>query len=363
MYLKSIDNLRGVAMIAIVSCHLFNFGLIDNDWITLYIKNTLIGTSSLYVFISGFMFYHVFYKSFNYHVFLSKKLISIVIPYFFLASLAILLLWLFKMGYFTPMDLMKDPNEAYRDGNIFSPNDNALTTIIKYYISGRMMTAYWYIPFAVILFLSAPLHMRYIHMSLRNQVVILIAFSFLATFCHRPVSVTNPLHSYIFYTPFYLYGILLSMYREQVLKYIGERLILIATISFALLSLQVYFGDVGNYTKPFFKYEGADLQFLQKLFLIAIVFYLFEKLPFESKIVSSLSKYSFSIYLIHPWVVLVLYSVGNRYGYMVNDKLQVKSILVFISMVILVLSCSIVITKCFKWIMRGSNRTRYITGY
>ncbi|HDM8223729.1 TPA: acyltransferase [Vibrio campbellii] len=363
MYLKSIENLRGIAIIAIVSCHLFNFGLVDNDLTISFIKNTLVGTSALYVFISGYMFHYVFYKRFKYRWFIVKKLKAIAIPYFILSTLAIFLLWNFNMGYFTPIENMRDPIEAFRNGNIFSPGDSNFEIIIKYYASGRMMTAYWYIPFAILLFLSSPLHVKFIEASLKTKVYLVVFLSILALFAHRPVSVTNPLHSYLFYTPFYLYGIVFSIYKDEMISFIRSNIKVLIFLVIMLISTQVYLGDVGNYTKPLFYYDGMDLQFLQKVAFISVLFFVFEKYAFNNNIITVLSKFSFSIYLIHPWVIIVLYHLGNHFGYLINDRAEENNIALFIFMTGLVLLTSVAIAATFKWLLRGNRRTIYITGY
>ena len=108
----------------------------SEDAITLTIRNVLTGGTALFVFISGFMFHHVFFDSFKYQKFVMAKVKNVLVPYLILASLAIAVLYTRDGGFFDSI------STEYPAGILFNLSDSSLVTIIKYYASGSMFQAY-----------------------------------------------------------------------------------------------------------------------------------------------------------------------------------------------------------------------------
>jgi surface polysaccharide O-acyltransferase-like enzyme len=100
MYLQSIHNFRALAILIIVMGHMYAYGLMSEDAITLTIINFLTGATALFVFISGFMFHHVFFDSFKYQKFVMAKVKNVLVPYLILSSLAIAVLYTREGGFF-----------------------------------------------------------------------------------------------------------------------------------------------------------------------------------------------------------------------------------------------------------------------
>lgn len=361
MFLKSISNFRGVAIIAIVTGHLYSYGFSNPGVMGSIIQNIITGGTALFVFISGFMFHYVFVSRYEYKKFMTNKVKNVGVPYFLLASLAIILLFLANSGYFKPLELMANPQEQYRDGILFSPHDSDLLITIKYYFTGRFLTAYWYIPFALILFSCAPLHMKFIKITLKYQLTIIIILSIISIFVHRPVNETNPLHSLVYYTPVYLIGIMFSMYSSQVKKYLNNKIPLLAIIVVLVSFLEVYLGHAGNYSKPFFDYNGVDLQYIQKIFLISLLYISLERWSFNNKLMNTISETSFAIFFIHPWVMILCNWVFNYiYPNLFSMKLNIP---LYLGVIIFVLFSSVGIALITKKIFNGSKKTRYLIGY
>jgi len=92
--LNYFDYLRAIAILFIVAGHSFSVWSID----TLpekVLANIITGGTSLFVFISGFFFHHIFYKDFEYKVFIKRKIKKVLVPYIILSTLAFLSLSLF----------------------------------------------------------------------------------------------------------------------------------------------------------------------------------------------------------------------------------------------------------------------------
>ncbi|AGS39765.1 acyltransferase family protein [Cycloclasticus zancles] len=76
MRLNYFDYFRAIAIIIIVAGHSFSLWVID----TLpekVLANIITGGTSLFVFISGFFFHHIFYKNFKYQIFILKRFRSL----------------------------------------------------------------------------------------------------------------------------------------------------------------------------------------------------------------------------------------------------------------------------------------------
>jgi len=203
--------------------------------------------------------------------------------------------------------------------------------------------------------------MKFIKITLKYQLAIIKILSIISIFVHRAVG-GNALHSIVYYTPVYLIGIMFSMYNSQVKKYLNNKILLLAIIVVLVSFLEVYLDHrVGNYSKPFFDYNGVDLQYIQKIFLICLLYSSLERWSFNNKIMDTISETSFAIFFIHPWIIMVSENVLN---YIYPDLLPIKSnIPLYLGMVTFVLSLSVTIALITKKIFNGSKTTRYLIGY
>ncbi|HHC6612671.1 TPA: acyltransferase [Vibrio parahaemolyticus] len=359
MFLKSISNFRGLAIIAIVAGHMYDTGFSSGDVVSSVIRNVITGGTALFVFISGFMFHYVFFSRYEYKKFMVNKVKNVGVPYFLLSSLIIGLYYIFSKDYFMPID--KATSDMYINGIIFKPDDSNILTILKYYITGASLTAYWYIPFVLLLFSTAPLHIKFINLRLKHQISITVILSLLAIFIHRPVNTINPIHSLIYYTPVYLVGILFSMYSFEIKKYLNNKIGLLVFCVISVSLLEYLSGHQGNYHKPFFEYAGIDLQYIQKMFLIFLVYILLEKYNFESKTLDIISNTSFAIFFIHPWLLVILWKVYLFLG--IDPVLESNNLVLYFFSVTWVLLLSVFIALVIKKIFKGSKHTRYVMGY
>lgn len=360
MYLNSISNYRAMAIIAIVASHIYGFGFLSPDPVTSFVKNLITGSTSFFVFISGFMFYYVFYKKYEYKCFIKNKILNIGVPYSIFAIVAILITYFFDSGYFSADSLS---SHNYRDGIVFKVDDSTFAVALKYYFTGRFLTAYWYIPFALILFALAPIHIFFIRLRIRLQLEIIILLSLISIFGHRPVGETNPFQALVYYTPIYLIGILIAMNRSKT-KLIFENKINIFVfmfLTFTFSIVQYLTGHIGNYNKPFLYFNGMDFMYLQKISLMILLYTLLEKYSFNLYFLNVISKTSFSIFFIHPWLIFVCKFFLKYFGYSINAR--ENNLLLYIFILVFVLFTSVLISLFIKKIFKYSGNTRYIIGY
>ncbi|MDD1792038.1 acyltransferase [Enterovibrio sp. ZSDZ42] len=350
MFLQSIHNYRAVAIIAIVMSHSYVYGLEDTTGIISVIKTILTGCTALFVFISGYMFHHIFYKRFEYKKFMKGKFQRIIVPYLILSTFAIILVYIIKSGFYSS-------SPEYSGIVFFSPEDSSLSTAIKYYLTGRMLTAYWYIPFAILLFLASPLHFKFIKLSKNTQIFTIAAFSLISVFLHRSYENINPLQMFVYYTPFYLIGIYFSLYREEINKHCTQKGVIFLSAAILLAFYQYTQGHEGSYTKNFFEYGGIDIMFFQKMFLSTGLYFILEAFVFKTKLTDIISDTSFAIFFIHPWVLTTI----KRLPFLEHP--ESTNVPYYLVTCLVVISLSVLISIALNRILTGKIKSRYIIGY
>ena len=234
--------------------------------------------------------------------------------------------------------------------------ENLIAPIVRNYVTGRFLTAYWYIPFIMSTFLLLPLHIRFIRVSLSAQLLIVGVLSCIAIFMHRPMWNVNVLQSVVYYAPIYLIGIMASIYKDVVYKSLENKDFLLLAVAIGIAVFQAYLGIVGNYHKPILEFNGIDLIFVQKIFLsffFMIFLHRFEHL--NNKFIHTVASTSFAIFFIHPLILKILEV------YLEITVFRTDSWLVF-SLVVsgLVLVC-VLIAKLIRKILQ--SKSRYLIGY
>lgn len=209
MYLNSFDYFRAVTITIIVVGHCYDIsGWQIESFFDRTFANLVSGGTSLFVFISGFLFYHIFYHKFEYRSFIKKKIKNVYLPYIFLSILPICYALYVKMPY-----------EEYFFGPTDSLYDRILRPAFLYFWHGGIMV-YWYIPFIITIFLFSPVFIYFIRLKTQYQIVISLILSIVSAFMHRPLHNISIIQSVIYFTPVYMIGILCSMQKE----YIYEKL-------------------------------------------------------------------------------------------------------------------------------------------
>jgi len=293
MLVNSFNHFRAISILFIIAGHSFGVNGMEFDSVfNTTIQNLISGGTTLFVFISGFLFHHVFYKRYEYKTFMLNKGKNVLLPYIILGFLPILLLVIKKSdgfeGYFLP-DGVGLLNEY-------------LVPAFKYYISGRFLTAYWYIPFVIMMFALSPLHVKYIELQFKYQLLVIVIFSIAAVLIHRPIYNINVIQSLIYFTPVYLIGITASIHKELIYRYLTgkEGYILFAVIMLA--GYQASLGVGGNYHKGAFIYGGVDLMLIQKILLcFFFIVWLNRFESYNNRAVHAVASTSFAAFFIHPF--------------------------------------------------------------
>lgn len=284
--LAEFDYLRGMAIAMIVLGHSI---FLAQPVFPALLENVLRGGTGLFVFISGFFFHRVFYPRFDYTQFIAKKASALLIPFLIISAFALLIRML---GW-------------WQDGLDWQENlRNAWYTVRNGYI----LYPHWYIPFILLTFFCSPLHLFYIRAHLSLQIFLFVAISLVALLMHRPQSNSNFLQSLIYFTPYYLLGILFSQYEPQLRRWHWPLLVMSLLIIATTAIVQTYIWvHLGNYHKAAFLYEGWDLQFIQVLFGCTSMLALCRHIrPWLQQHLCWLADLSFPIFFIHPLLTIAL---------------------------------------------------------
>jgi peptidoglycan/LPS O-acetylase OafA/YrhL len=344
--LNYFDYFRAVSIFLIVAGHSYTVWDINTVPAEL-LANIITGGTSLFVFISGFFFHYIFYQKFEYKNFLIKKVFNVLIPFILLSTIAFCIIVIYLDHPHS--QLTSESNELW----------DQIVLYFKYLWTGRVLTAYWYIPFVIIIFALSPVFNKYIELQKKSQISIFLILLFVSMVVQRPTSGLSPMHSVIYFTPIYLLGIMFSINNKVLLNFIKNKSIIlgICVISLSLLQIKVI-GWHGNFEKDnIFSYNGLDIIIIQKIFLIFFIISLFHKIDNRHiLLLKYIASISFPIYFIHPWVLFFM-----QYYLINNYVLFLPGIIIFAINVFVAFFGSIIIANIIKLIL--NKRSRYLIGW
>ena len=181
-FLNSIDYFRGIAIIIIVAAHSYgiaNWNVYRNPSLFekfFYALN--LNGSVFFMFISGFLYNHIFYPRFDYKKFMLKKTKYVLVPYLVCSIIPI------------AHAVFIDPEPKFL---LDSLQDKPVLAILWYLVTGRAVYAYWYIPTIFLIFAISPLINAWIKS--KSLIYVALALIPISTIIHRPLHNANPIHS------------------------------------------------------------------------------------------------------------------------------------------------------------------------
>lgn len=346
MYLNSFNHFRAVAIFFIVAGHCYALaGLQIDSFAEKVLKNLINGGTALFVFISGFLFYHIFYKKFEYRRFITTKAKSVLSPYILLGLLPVIGFTMMQSngadGFFLPQGI----------GFI----DEFLMPALKYFWTGYFLDAYWYIPFIMVTFVLSPLHIYFIKLKLPYQLAIIALLMGVSILMHRPILNLFVFQSVLYFTPIYLLGIVCSINQSFLYQKLAKKDGYLLFIAIALAVIQVAMGDVGNYHKLPFESAGVDILFIQKIFLcLFFMIWLNRFEAYENVAIKTVAATSFTTFFIHPLLLFILYRPSFEF-------MRLDSWWVYSALVIVLISVSVMVAITTKKLF--PKFSRYMIGY
>ena len=129
---------------------------------------------------------------------------------------------------------------AVKDGVAY-PHSTFVDFIVLF-STGRMVTAYWYIPFIFLVFLASPLFDRFIELSRGWRAAAFAAAIRIALWVVRPVDNLNPVQCFFYFANFYMFGILFCEYRKPIMDFL-TRPVVLASLAVLILAIASHSGD------------------------------------------------------------------------------------------------------------------------
>lgn len=291
-FLPSLEAFRALAILCVVAGHVIgSTGWVIDTLMERIAANLLLGGTNLFVFISGYLFHHIFHNGYSFKAFFVQKSQRVLLPYLFLSTLPILM-------------------AMRKSGSLVVPHNaqDVVSTMVSYashLLKGDVWICYWYIPFVMGMFALAPMHRWFGRQSVRVQLPILVLLFALATLIERPVNNIGVVQLWVYFTPVYLAGIAASVHRTAVMTFLSKYHWLFLVGALTLSVVQAKFSPtLGSYHKNWNTLGSIDLQLIQKMlwcgwFLYALQW--FDRRP--NKVIELLAASSFAVFFIHPYVL------------------------------------------------------------
>ena len=348
MFMNSINHFRAIAIIIIVIGHVYGMKTIDNpNLLEAVFINMSFGGTSLFVFISGFLFFIVFYNKYEFKKFISSKAANLIIPYTLLSVIPIIYIFTRDPALWHDFFLPKG------DGII----SEYITPTVLYYLTGGFLVAYWYIPFIFFMFVLSPVHVAFIRLNKKTQVILILCLLTLSLLIHRPVGNINIFHSTLYYFPVYLFGIWCAAHRTAIYGFFKGKDWLLLLIAVFMATIQAFSGDVGNYHKAIFVYNGLDIMLLQKLTLcLFFMVWLHRYEDYSHPLINIIAGTSFAIFFLHPYLILLIAGLQPRIG-MPESFLSLFYLALVIPVIAICVASALVAKRLFH------SRSRYLVGY
>ena len=248
-------------------------------------------STALFVFISGFLFYYVFYqRGFDYEKFLTNKFKNVISPYFIIIFLLIVIRFSIEKG-----------ETVYNK---------------DWFFSSFWYNAFWYIPFITIIFAASPFFTKFISANNKNQTLFLIGAVTYSLFTARNQS--NPWQSSVFWASYYLFGIYIAMRYERFKTMTFEKMMMIALSFFIFVAISLSIDKENVWLRSVqgwkFRFHFDNLKvvskLLQCLLLLSVCLFLKERTSKFALLLKKglhfLAKYSFSIFFLHVFLIFAI---------------------------------------------------------
>jgi surface polysaccharide O-acyltransferase-like enzyme len=349
-FLHYIHYFRGAAILFIVGLHAcislkWGGALLQRKMALVLFNNGTV----LFVFISGFLFYHLSKSNFNYLDYLKKKFFYVIVPYLFVSIPALIDKFYFdKMGDHWWMD------HGFGQKNIASK-------LLLLLITGRHMGVLWFIPMISILYIFAPLILKFAKSKSFTYVAPLIAIIGLFTF--RFGYYANIGLSLLYFFPVYIFGIWIYQIKEQLFDHAKSIIVLLSVIYFAMnigeFMEWIPFDDLIRIRDGYVIYNGYKFNYnkfkMQLLcILLLVVFYKLNNREFS--FLKLLGDYSFGIFFVHLYVIEIL-RLADRAGIISVSPPNLFTFLLYFGFIMIV---TVVVVKLIK--LGFKEKSRYLIG-
>lgn len=335
-FLPSLEAFRAIAIICVVAGHaISSTGWVIDSPIEKFIANIILGGTNLFVFISGYLFHHVFRNRYSFKGFMLQKAQRVLVPYLFLSALPILM-------------AVKNDHAA----GIFG----VLSSYIGHLSKGDIWICYWYVPFVMAMFAMSPIHRWFAGLPAKVQVTTVSLMLALASVIQRPINNIGVPQLLIYFTPVYLVGIVASVHRQHLMAFLSRHHIKLLVAALTLAAAQaILHGNTGSYHKPWGLISNIDLQLIQKIILCGWLLYALQWFDRrESKVVGLLAASSFAVFFLHPYVLDIWLRTWKHHAFLSGGVALPVAVAIILGSSIL---CALAIRKV------AGKGSRYLIGW
>jgi hypothetical protein len=319
MFLNYIHNLRGIAILLIVSGHCLDAFYWSQEPMISMLAFLYKNGTVLFVFISGFLFQHLSHK-FHYSKYLTIKLKYIILPYFLVSIPAI--------AYFTIFLKRGNLPESFYTQSV-------VWQILEFYFTGSHVTSFWFIPMISIFYILSPLLVK---LDADGRLYCLLPlFVVISILVPRGETI---LVNFVHFFSVYLFGMWFSRNKETLTPSLARHV----SVLLALYGASVVIFAVGG-GKISVPYSG--LSYFNKLILCLLLLSLAYRYGgFFGKTADFLASISFGIFFIHSYFIQgIRYLIGGSLmGMLPFDGSPLYHLLLFLS-VLLLCSIGVVMVK------------------
>lgn len=308
-HIDYIEYARAVAILIIVVGHTYaaawsHFVAEDPQqrvtWLNVF-PAIITGGTAYFVFISGFLYRQVFYGRTGYGEFMRKKALYVGLPYLILGTpLA------FAEIFLADFTVTASKEGVPYASNIFLDYMVLMTT-------GRMVTAYWYIPFIFLVFLASPFFDWFIRQEAKVRAAVFLASILTSLWVVRPLDNLNPVHSFLYFTSFYLFGIVFCENRKTIMAVVSRppaiaalAILLVAIALFQALVLHLP-DNLERTSSDGWGPVGFDMMFVQKFVGITLMCGAMARWGHHAgRLLSFIADHSFGLFFVHGIVLALL---------------------------------------------------------
>lgn len=293
--LREFEYLRGLAIILVILGHSVGDA---HSPVPSLLASLAVGWTIPFVFVSGFFFQMIYVPSFNYRQFIGKKIRNILLPFLIVTGGAMLL--------------------AAARASIPDPRQGVAALEAKLHFvatHGFLYGTHWYILFFLLLCGFAPVSRWFGRLNRRTMLAILAVTFAVSCLAHRPLGGVNALHSLVYFSSYYLFGMFFFLQREWLTSFrrpliFGSLLVFVA----ALLIQSFVDRHPFIYEKRLFSFQGVDWNAVQKAALCLLLVFWCETLRAGAltRVLTVAADFSFGLYLLHePLQEVVRRVVGH----------------------------------------------------
>lgn len=347
-FLNYIHYFRGLAILFIVGLHAAVTLIWDDRFLQRKALIVLFNNGTvLFVFIAGYLFYHLNKNKFNYFDYLKKKFLYVILPYLFVSIPA-----LFDKFYFSKVGDHWWMNHEFVE-------HSTVAKVFFLLLTGRHMGVFWFIPMISVVYIFAPLILKFAKTQLFLYLVPVLVVLGLFTF--RFGYYANIALSLEYFVPVYLFGIWVYRLKDFIFGH-AKAFLIILGVAFVAITLAEFFEwlpfsetislrDV-KYTIYRFNWN----KFKMHIFCVGALVYFFQQPEANYSFLKLMGDYSFGVFFVHLYVIQV-FRLLDRGGYL---RISPPNVIIFIAYFAVVVLITLGLVKLVRVVMK--DKSRYFVG-